>query len=127
MAHGGEAQWSDMSLQQVVPIVVVLLYIFRRYWLPLVWQALLAVIVIVAWAVYEVGISMLKGLAVLSGRLDFVKAIFLHMWHLIANAREWCASVDAVLFTWALAARLDGVREDSLAYKQNILRLHVSY
>lgn len=127
MAHGGEGQWSDVTLQQVLPIIFVLLYIFRRYWLPLVWQALLAIIVIVAWAVYEMGISVLKGLAALSGRLDFVKAMFLHAWHTIANARQWCASVDAVMFTWSLAARLDGVREDSLAYKQNILRLHVSF
>lgn len=127
MAHGsGDGQWSDVSLQQVLPVIFVLLYIFRRYWLPLVWQALLAIIVIVAWAVYEMGISVLKGLAVLSGRLDFVKTLFLQVWHVVANARQWCASVDAVMFTWSLAARLEDVREDSLTYKQNVLRLRVS-
>ncbi|EJT49879.1 GPI anchor biosynthesis-related protein [Trichosporon asahii var. asahii CBS 2479] len=113
MAHGGgNGHWSDVTLQQVLPIIFVLLYICRRYWLPLVWQTLLAIIVIVAWAVYEMGISVLKGLAVLSGRLDFVKAIFLRAWHIIANARQWCASVDAVMFTWGLAARLDGMENN---------------
>lgn len=116
----------DLTLRQVLPVTFVLLFIFRRYWLPLLWQAALAIMVIVAWVVYEVGLGVFKGLLVLSDRFEFVNAVRLQLWNLLTDVRHWSAAVDAVCFTWSLASGLGGIREDSLLYKRNLLRLRVS-
>lgn len=108
-----------------MPIIFVLLFICRRYWLPLIWQALLAIVVVGAWVVYEVGMNVLGRLIRVWDRFHLPNMVLGRLWHFVIEAHEWSASVNALAFIWTMTIGLSEMREDSLTYKRNSIRLHV--